>query len=103
MDEAITWLGEHQNELIELTIVSTTYLTAYDRNRLTEAHPNIINIIPQISSAEAGNDEAMDTIDLRKSVADLFVDFFKHKTGGQLPNEQLLGLLNEVLTLDEEI
>lgn len=94
IDEAVHWLNQHPHDLVELTIVSDSYLKTEDRRRLQEAHQGIIHIRPEIKNAE--NDMG-DTskVDLNKTISDLFIDYFKYKKG-QEPNEDLMNLFREL-------
>jgi exonuclease SbcD len=100
IDDAIVWLGEHSDDLIELTIISDNYLEAADKKRLTEAHSGIIQIIPQIKRSEVA--EATSEIDLSLSIEKLFGEYFKTKNKGQEPSEGLMEVFREVLGTEEE-
>lgn len=101
MDEALAKLGEYPEDLIELTIVSDNYLEAADKKRLTEAHPGIIQIIPQITRTEIAEETA--GVDLSLSMEKLFQEYFKTRSKGQLPSDGLMDVFREVLgTADEE-
>ena len=99
IDEAINWLHEHSEDLVELTIVSDNYLEAADKKRLTEAHSGLVQIIPQIKKiTEEGSATA---IDLSLSMESLFQEYFKSKNKGQEPSEGLLDVFREVLGTEE--
>jgi exonuclease SbcD len=100
IDEAINWLHEHPNDLIELTIVSDNYLEATDKKRLTEAHQGLVQIIPQIKRVNEA--EKIAEIDLTLSVEKLFGEYFKSKNKGQEPSDGLIEVLREVLGTEEE-
>ncbi|WP_439582091.1 metallophosphoesterase family protein [Dyadobacter bucti] len=100
IDDAIAWLHEHSDDLIELTIVSDNYLEAADKKRLTEAHSGIIQIIPQIKKSELAETSA--EIDLSLSIEKLFLEYFKTKNKGQQPSEGLMEVFREVLGTEEE-
>jgi exonuclease SbcD len=100
IDDAIVWLGEHSDDLIELTIISDNYLEAADKKRLTEAHSGIIQIIPQIKRSEIA--ESTSEIDLSLSIERLFGEYFKTKNKGQEPSEGLMEVFREVLGAEEE-
>ena len=100
IDEAISWLHEHADDLIELTIVSDNYLEASDKKRLTEAHSGIIQIIPQIR--KISETEQTGEIDLTLSMEKLFGEYFKSKNKGQEPSEGLMEVFREVLGSEEE-
>jgi exonuclease SbcD len=101
IDTAVKWLLENQGALIELTIVSETFLTGEERNRLTNAHPGIINIIPLVSNVGFGLDNGAD-IDITKSVDELFIEYFKYRNAGQAPNDRIASLFKEVLSTEDE-
>ncbi|MCE6988813.1 exonuclease subunit SbcD [Dyadobacter sp. CY323] len=100
IDEAISWLHEHADDLIELTIVSDNYLEATDKKRLMEAHPGIIQIIPQIKKQQDAENAA--EIDLSLSMEKLFQEYFKSKNKGQEPSEGLMDVFREVLGTESE-
>ena len=96
IDLAVQWLNEHADDLVEITIVSDSYIKTEERRRLQEAHKAIINIKPEIRNGQS-DDEKNANIDLDKSMNDLFIDYFKYKKG-QEPNEELLNLFKELLS-----
>ncbi|QRR03113.1 metallophosphoesterase family protein [Dyadobacter sandarakinus] len=100
IEEAISWLGEHRDDLIELTIVSDNYLEAADKKRLNEAHSGIVQIIPRIKKSELA--EEVGDIDLSLSMEKLFQEYFKTKNKGQEPSTGLLSVFREVLGTDDE-
>ncbi|WP_221389851.1 exonuclease subunit SbcD [Dyadobacter sp. NIV53] len=100
IDEAISWLHDHSNDLVELTIISDNYLEAADKKRLTEAHAGLIQIIPQIK--RINETEYAAEIDLSLSIEKLFNEYFKSKNKGQEPSEGLMEVLREVLGEEEE-
>ncbi|MCE7044033.1 exonuclease subunit SbcD [Dyadobacter sp. CY312] len=100
INEAITWLQENENDLVEITIVSDNYLEAADKKRLNEAHSGLIQIIPQIRRINEAEQAA--EIDLSLSIEKLFGEYFKSKNKGQEPSEGLMEVLREVLGTEEE-
>lgn len=99
IDEAVTWLHEHPDDLIQLTIVSDTFLSTLTTQRLRAAHKGIVHIIPDIQNGDMLNNGH--SIDLNKSIEELFVDYFKIQKN-QEPNDELMLLLQEVLTVENE-
>jgi exonuclease SbcD len=99
--DAIKWLEENPNTLVELTIESDTYLTAEERKLINAAHNFIVEIIPVVKNANAGATPDVDQSILLKSVEELFRDYFKHKMH-QEPNEHIMSLLREVMKAEEE-
>ena len=100
IDEAVSWLQQNPNTLVELTIVSDVFITSQDLKRIHEAHDGIIHIIPIVSKQqELEADKTHARID--QDINSLFRDFFKNKYG-QEPNDEIDLLFKEVLTLQKE-
>jgi DNA repair protein SbcD/Mre11 len=100
MDEALQWLHENQDALVELTLVSDIYLTAIDRRKLHAAHKGIVAIVPEITNADNLISTCHKQIDLTKSMEDLFREYFKHEKG-QEPDADLINLFTEILAEEE--
>jgi exonuclease SbcD len=100
IENALNWLEENQEVLVELTIVSDHFLTSEDRKKLYECHEGIVTIIPDIRNKITEEYDKFD-IDLQKDIKDLFADYFQYKHN-QAPNERIMSLLQEVLAEDEE-
>jgi exonuclease SbcD len=100
VEDALNWLQENEDDLVEITIVSDNYLEAADKKRLNEAHTGLIQIIPQIRRINEA--EQATEIDLSLSVEKLFGEYFKSKNKGQEPSEGLMEVLREVLGTEEE-
>jgi len=101
IDEAVKWLSNNQNALVELTIISETFLTGEERKRLGNAHEGIINIIPVVKNVNEPNENHFNNIDITKNIEELFVDYFKYKHS-QEPNERLINLFKEILSTEEQ-
>lgn len=101
IDEALEWLALNTNSLVELTIVTDTYLTAQERKQLGAAHNGIVSIIPEVKNEKLLASGNQKNIDLTKSMDELFRDYFKHEKG-QEPNDQLMELFTELLSDDVE-
>lgn len=93
IDDAVIWLNENQEALVELTIVADNYLTAEDRKRLQKAHPAIITIIPEIKNKQQVSNSR--NINLQQNMEELFEQYFKHHFG-QEPNPELMDLFKEL-------
>jgi exonuclease SbcD len=95
VDEAVSWLSENPNTLVELTLIIDEYLKSDERKRILQIHNGIIHLIPKIK-----NDKLLinkqKQIDLNQDMEQLFVDYFKSKNGGQIPNEEILVLFKEI-------
>lgn len=98
LDDALLWLSENPNDLVQLTMVSNTYLNSLILQQLRAAHKGIVEIRPEIQDENA-NDIA-NNIDLNKSIDELFFDYFKREKN-QEPNEDLKQLFKEVLAVDD--
>jgi exonuclease SbcD len=101
LEEALSWLTENQNVLVELTLVTETFLTAMERRQLNVVHRGIVSIIPEVSNTESSIGGQQKQIDLSRSMEDLFRDYFKHEKG-QEPNNDLMNLFTEILAEDEQ-
>jgi exonuclease SbcD len=100
LEEALNWLAENQDALVELTLVTETFLTALERRRLNAVHPGIVAIVPEVADAESLLGSRQKQIDLNQSMEKLFCDYFKHEKG-QDPNEDLMNLFKEILAEEE--
>lgn len=94
MDEALEWLAETPDSLVEITVVTKTFLTAQDRKRLYQAHDGIVTILPETKQI-GGEVENQHNIDLNQDTETLFIQYFKSKHNIE-PNEELLELFKEI-------
>ena len=99
--EAVEWLQNNQLALIELTMVTETYLTAEERKTLNNAHSGIITIIPDVIKGDGDHASLRKTIDLSKGMEELFSDYFRDEKG-QEPNIRILNLFKEILAEEGE-
>jgi exonuclease SbcD len=102
IDDAIQWLTNNPDCLVELTMVTDTFLTALERKQINAAHHGIVAIVPEVRNASELNAGIRKGIDLSKSMQELFVDYFRHEKG-QEPNEDILKLFTEILAEEEEL
>ena len=100
INAAVSWLQENPHTLVELTLLSDTYLDSADMKRIHEAHDGIIHIIPIVKST-ASEASTTRSIDLDQTISSLFNDYFVHRLG-QAPNQELMDLLNEVINSETE-
>jgi len=100
IDEAVEWLKDNPDSLVELTMSTDTYLTSDERKQLNAAHDGLVSLIPDVKNRGDRNDSNSNSIDLNKSMEALFIDYFK-QAKGQEPNENLLNLFKEVLSEEE--
>jgi len=94
--QALDWLTENQNCLVELTMVTDTFLTAQERKQLNNAHNGIVTIIPEVINKKEMAENKTNGIDLSKNMEALFNDYFEH-TKGQKPNQEIKELFAEIL------
>lgn len=102
INKAVKWLSDNQNALVELTVVSDTYLSAEDQRRLHDAHPGIVAIIPEtVSGADSSGDNGeLKLADLSKGIDELFADYFKYKHA-QEPSKEIVSLFKEILAAED--
>lgn len=93
---AISWLTQNPETLIELTIETDTFLTADERRRLYQSHDGIVYLIPRVRNFDKTSEDLRD-INLNQDISLLFKDYFKSKSNGQEPNEEMMNLFNEIL------
>ena len=77
-------------------------IDAATRKSLLQAHDWIINIIPQIKNLGIDQDQQLQVKDLEKDMTSLFKMYYQSEKG-QLPNEALLSVFNEILSQDDKI
>ncbi len=104
INKAVKWLLDNQNVLVELTIVSDTYLSAEDQRRLHDTHSGIVAIIPETASGAdfSGDDRELKLADLSKGIEELFVDYFKYKHA-QEPGKEIMSLFREILAAEDVV
>ena len=103
VSNALAWLAEHPEAIVQLTMVTDTYLESADKKRLMDAHAYMMPIIPEVHVKQSDGAESP-FLDLeKKSMEELFTDYFRNsKEGkGQLPSDSVLNLFREVLALEE--
>ncbi|MDP3914638.1 MAG: exonuclease subunit SbcD [Bacteroidota bacterium] len=101
MEDALRWLTENQESLVELTMVTDTYLTAQERKQLNSVHNGIVTIIPEVKNATGLASGTKKGIDLTRNMEELFTDYFRHSKG-QEPNAELMSLFTELLAVEED-
>jgi exonuclease SbcD len=101
IEDALNWLTEKPDCLVELTMVTETFLTALERKQINAAHNGIITIIPEVANETELSNVDKKSIDLTKNMNELFSDYFKH-TKGQEPNEEIMALFTEILAEDND-
>ena len=95
--EALEWMKQYKDAIIELTIVSDTYLTSEEKQQLLSTD-NDVFIIPEVKKMNLDqSDKSAEIINLDKRIEDLFQDYFQSKNEGQVANEEIMSLFKEVL------
>lgn len=95
VQEALDWLRQHSDALVELTLVTPDYLKAEDRKALFQNHEGIVSLIPEIKRAQEEKEESQG-VDLSQNMDELFVQYFKSRFNGQAPNEDIMNLFKEI-------
>jgi exonuclease SbcD len=101
LEEALQWLSGNQDALVELTLVTETFLTALERRQINAAHPGVVAVIPEVTNQNVLGGSHQKQIDLSRSMENLFRDYFRHEKG-QEPNEEIMNLFTEILAENEQ-
>jgi exonuclease SbcD len=102
LQEAEGWLLANPDALVELTLVSDTYLSGENRRKLQELHGGIIAIIPEIrNSVENAEPADARSNHVQAGIQELFCEFFSARKG-QVPDDGLLEVLKEVIAETEQ-
>lgn len=97
VENAVEWLNENQNTLVELTLESETFLKAEERKLLYQSHEGIVYLIPKVKNQEI-DENISSEINLSQDIQTLFQEYFKSKNNGQEANEDLIHLFNEIVS-----
>lgn len=97
IDDAVIWLQENQNTLVELTIISETFLTPSELKQLHAVHDGIIFIIPIVNNKNQKLGDTKTELDLTQNVQTIFEEFYKVKKKGLNPSEELLNIFKEII------
>lgn len=97
VENAVEWLNENQNTLVELTLESETFLKAEERKLLYQSHKGIVYLIPKVKNQEI-DENISSEINLSQDIQTLFQKYFKSKNNGQEANEDLIHLFNEIVS-----
>lgn len=97
VDETVDWLQQNPHHLVELTLVSDTFLKADDIKRIHQAHDGIITIIPLVNVVNQSDENKRQQVNLEQDIQGLFADYFKQKNNGQEPNDEIMELFKEII------
>lgn len=102
IEEALAWCeaGRDANGWIDLEIHTDRSLGLEEQKRLRELNPGIINIRPLIKSEIQAVHEAQDREN--KKIDELFREFYKHRTGAEIPGDLMETFLEAVNQQEEE-
>ncbi|UQD56263.1 exonuclease SbcCD subunit D [Flavobacterium sp. K5-23] len=95
IDDTVAWLLENPYCLVEITLLSDTFIANQDLKRIHESHDGIIHIIPVISNDNLDTNQGV-KVNLDQDIKGLFNDFFVSKYK-QEPNEELIDLFQEII------
>jgi exonuclease SbcD len=95
IDPAVNWLLANPYSLVELTLVSDTFISNQDLKRIHESHDGIIHIIPIVNKTASEEENNALKVNLDQDIHGLFKDFFVSKYK-QEPNEEILDLFREI-------
>jgi exonuclease SbcD len=95
IDPAVDWLLANPYSLVELTLVSDTFISNQDLKRIYESHDGIIHIIPIVNKTASVEENNTVKVNLDQDIHGLFKDFFVSKYR-QEPNEEILELFREI-------
>ena len=99
VSEALEWLKQNPDCMVELTIVTDAYLNASDRKLLNQTHQGIIQIIPEmLQGTDSDGNPRTTNINLSKGIEELFAEYFQH-TKGLPPDPSLMELFKEVIAI----
>ena len=111
ISKLLEWTELNQDCYVEITMQTATYLSSAETRQIASSHPNIVSIVPDVRPtlpdplfADVPDESQITaksaTIDLSQPIDDLFVDYFKSKHKGQVPNEGLTTLFREILATE---
>lgn len=95
VEDAVEWLNNNKNCLVELTMETPEFLKSEERKMLYQAHDGIIHLIPKVKNNPTGGGIS-DGIDLNQKMDELFSDYFKSKHDGMEPNQEIMDMFNEI-------
>lgn len=99
--QAIEWCeqGRDANAWIDLEIVTDRAFTTDEQKLLRSLNPGIINIRPKMT----GGQDALINVESRegRKIDELFSDFYRYRTGAEIP-EELMETFLEVINSEEE-
>ncbi len=102
IEDTVEWLLDHPKTFVELTLESDTFIKTEDLKLIHSSHDGIIHIIPIIKKTdEDGNPLNLGRVNLDQDINGLFADYFKFKNKQQDPNDDLVALFQELLSVQK--
>jgi exonuclease SbcD len=101
ISDAIDWLENNPEPLIELSIKTAVHLSTEDQKRLLQANSNIVQLILVLQHENQSSDENVETLDL--NLEHLFVQYFKAQNGGIAPDDTFMNLFKEIIAEEENV
>lgn len=101
INQALNWCeeGRDKNAWIDLEIATERFLTIEEQKKLRALNPGIINIRPRLKTEETATHQMYDREN--KKIDELFKDFYRYKTGSDIP-EELMEVFVELINEEEE-
>lgn len=100
-DEALEWLKENPLTYVEILLETADFIKGETKRLFYDTHDGILALIPILPEEDSGADRSAPS-ERDRSVPELFEEYFKASHQGIAPGEDLMGLLRELLSLDEE-
>ncbi|MBF9015297.1 MULTISPECIES: exonuclease subunit SbcD [unclassified Oceanispirochaeta] len=96
-DEAVSWLSDHPGGYVEITMRTEAYLTGSEKQKILKSHPRILSIIPELLHPEESSLEEQKSF-AGKTVQEIFGDYYRHSRQNSDPSDQMLNLLEEIIS-----
>jgi DNA repair protein SbcD/Mre11 len=97
--DAIEWLENNPEPLIELTIKTDIHLSSEEQKQLLQSNTNIVQLILVLNKVNESENIETETLELNRET--LFVEYFKNQNNGIAPNETLMNLFKEIIGEEE--
>lgn len=93
--DAISWLLQNPDVLVELTFKMDEYLKSEEQKQILQSHSGIIfTIWTRKTAIETKSQDVQ--VDLSKDMDTLFKEYYMLKNGGLEPNEEIMELFQEI-------
>lgn len=96
----LEWLENNPYSFVEITYITEQGIDASTRRAIMKAHDGIISLIPQLSKNAEKYEQGLDRDDLEQDIQTLFSRYYQSEKGIP-PNEEILTLLQEVISQNE--